>query len=245
MRTFLTTMLMAFTASMLPAATVTAPSYDVQGQYYETCACKVSCPCASNATLPHEGHCDAISLVHIEKGMIGPTSVGGLNVALVMRSPQGQKVLDAFQKGETDLLTLYLDDRATSEQRDALNKVLPALFGPIDQTKGFRPPQWVPMSLMVDGDVAKFQIDGGNKLAFEIENVRVGTTTKEGVARAGTSNRIELTNSAPFPWIHTITQGISKTFHYDDLGTKWDYQERNAFFGKVAAKGALAAASKS
>src|SRR5260221_169929 len=58
-----------------------APSYDIQGKYYETCACSVSCPCASNATLPTEGHCDAISLVHIDKGTIGDTKLDGLNVA--------------------------------------------------------------------------------------------------------------------------------------------------------------------
>ena len=30
-------------------------------------------------------------------------------------------------------------------------------------------------------------------------------------------------------------QGVSKHFKYADLGTSWEYKERNAFFGTVSA----------
>ncbi len=224
-------------------AAAKAPTYDVKGKYYETCACTVSCPCASNATLPTEGHCDAISLVHIEKGMVGTTKLDGANIAVVIRTPNGQKTQDSFTKGEMDLITIYLDEAATKDQKEALDKVVPVLFQGMDKMKGFHAPQWASMSLKVDGDIAKYEIAGGQKLSFEIEHVKVGGTTKEGVKHSPTGNRIELTNSAPFPWVRTITQGISKKFHYDDLGAKWDYEGRNAFFGVVAAHGSLAPAA--
>jgi hypothetical protein len=223
------------------AVAAKAPGYTLKGNYYESCACAVSCPCAANKTLPTEGHCDVVSLFHIATGTAGSTKLDGLNMAMVARSPKGQKVLDSFEKGEMDLMTLYLDDKATPAQREALNKVIPALFG-TKEMKGSRPPQWVPMSLDVKGDVATFTISGGEKLAFEIENVSVGDTTKLDAKASPTSHRIELTNSAPFPWVHSLTQGFSKNFHYADLGTSWDYKDRNAFFGVIAASGALPAA---
>jgi hypothetical protein len=36
-----------------------------------------------------------------------------------------------------------------------------------------------------------------------------------------------------------VTQGYSKSFRYADLGVKWDYENRNAFFGTFAAKGVV------
>ena len=229
------------TAMAATAVAAKAPAYTLKGNYYESCACAVSCPCAANKTLPTEGHCDAVSLFHIATGTVGSAKLDGLNMAIVLRSPKGQKVQDSFEKGEMDLFTLYLDDKATPAQREALNSVMPALFG-TKEMKGSRPPQWVPMSLDVQGDVAKFTISGGEKLAFEIENVSVGDVTKLDAKASPTSHRIELTNSAPFPWVRSLTQGLSKSFHYADLGTSWDYKDRNAFFGVIAASGGLPAA---
>ena len=213
--------------------------YSVTGKYYETCACTVSCPCASNATLPTEGHCDAISLFHIEKGMVGTTAMDGLDIAMVLKTPHGKKVQDTMEAGEVDLLTLYLDEAASPAQRKAMDTLIPALFG-TDPIKGSKPPQYAAMKLEVAGDVAKYAIAGGSKLSFEIENIRVGGGKLEG-KKGELGDRIELSNSAPFPFVSAITQGISKTFHYDDLGTKWDYKGRNAFFGTVEAKGSYEA----
>jgi hypothetical protein len=227
---------MAWTAATHAAAPPADTGYNVKGNYYETCACSVSCPCASNATLPTEGHCDAISLVHIDKGSFGSVKLDGLNLAVVFRTPKGQKVKDAFGKGDMDLFTLYLDDKANAQQKEVMPKLIAALYG-TGEIKGAKPPQWVPMSLTTDGDVAKFQIAGGSKLSFETENIDVGDQTKNGYKKGDIGNRIVLTNTAPFPWVHDVTQGISRHFKYADLGTSWEYKERNAFFGTVDAAG--------
>jgi len=162
----------------------------------------------------------------------------GLNIAFVERTPKGMKVGDAFQiKGVMDLLTVYLDDKASPQQREAIPKLLAGLMG-TKQIKGFRPPQWAPMSLLVEGDVARFKIGDGKKLSFVIENVDLDKV-KPNVPESEPSKRISLTNVAPFPFIHNVTQGYSKTFHYADLGAEWDYEQRNAFFGTFAAKGVV------
>lgn len=217
-----------------PAAT--GASYEIKGRYFETCACTVSCPCASNATLPTEGHCDAVSLVHIDGGAYGGVKLDGLNIAMVLRSPHGQKVKDSFVKGEMDLVTFYLDDKATARQREVMPLLMAALFGS-GEIKGSKPPQYAPMSLTVDGDVVKFDIAGGSKLSFEIENIDVGDKSKIGYKKGDIGNRIVLSNTAPFPFVHDVTQGISKTFKYSDFGTSWEYKERNAFFGSVSGSG--------
>ncbi|HTO87149.1 MAG TPA: DUF1326 domain-containing protein [Thermoanaerobaculia bacterium] len=211
--------------------------YEMKGKYYDTCACAVSCSCGANVSVPTEGHCDGVVLIHIDKGRVGDVSLDGLNFAIVLKTPQGEKTGDAFDlKGELDLLTLYLDDRATPAQRQAMPRLLAGLLG-TREMKGFRPPQWAPMHLDVTGDVARFDI-AQSKLSFEIENIDLNKVLPN-VPRSDPGNRIGLTNAAPFPWIHEVTQGHSVSFHYDDLGVKWDYKNRNAFFGEASAQGSV------
>jgi hypothetical protein len=212
-------------------------AYDVKGSYYETCSCAVSCPCAAMMK-PTEPHCDAVMTFHIDSGKVGKVKLDGLTFITLLRSPKGAVVFESFGKGEMDLFTMYIDDKATPEQREALGKLMPALFGD-KEIKGSKPPQFVPMTLDVQGDVAKLTA-AGNKLTYEIENLNLGTETKAAAPKGKDApKRIKLTNSAPFPWIADPTQGRSKAFHYDDLGTKWDYSGRNAFFSTWTSKGSI------
>ncbi|HYL06661.1 MAG TPA: hypothetical protein VE075_11510, partial [Thermoanaerobaculia bacterium] len=122
------------------------------------------------------------------------------------------------------------------DQRKALDQLAAALF-PAGGDKPAHVDEWAPMELKTNGDDATFTIDGGKKLSFETHDIVVGST-KLGAA-AGKEHRVMLTNTAPFPWIGDISQGISKGFHYADSKVTWDYKERNAFFGTIAAKGTI------
>jgi len=213
----------------------TGPTYDVQGKYYDTCACHVSCSCGANVVLPSEGHCDGVIVLHIDKGRIGAESLDGLNLAIVLRSPQGKKVNDSFVSGDMDHLTVYIDDKATAPQRRVMPSLLGGLLG-TKEVRGFKPPQFAPMSLTLNGDAARFDISGGRTLSFDIENIDV-EKVNPGVPHGDPGKRISLTNVAPFPWITNVTQGYSKVFRYADLGMSWEYKDRNAFFGTFATKG--------
>lgn len=220
-----------------PKAATTGTAYAVKGRYYETCACMVSCPCASNLK-PTEAHCDAAMVFHVERGSVGATALDGLNIVGVIRSPEGAVVNEAMKKGEMDLMTFYFDDRANPQQREAIGRLMPALFGE-GQPKGFKPPQFVPVKLDVQGDVARLDV-GSGKVAFEIENLSTGSDTKLGAkGKTVAKKRVTLTNSAPFPWIADPTQGRSKAFDYNDLGTKWHYEGRNAFFSTFSSMGTV------
>lgn len=217
-------------------------AYEVKGKYFETCACSVSCPCPSNKFLPTEGHCDALSLIHIDRGQAEGVPLDGLDIAMVIRSPHGEKVMDALSKGKMDLLTIYLDDDANERQRAVLPRLLGALFG-TSPIEGSKPPSYAAISLKEMGDVAEISIAGGKTLTARIENIDTGAETHHGheLPKAGKTEakRISLTNAAPFPWVREVTQGYSHTFKYDDHGRKWEYKDRNAFFGKFQTKGTL------
>lgn len=219
------------------ARKATGTGYSIKGRYYETCACAVSCPCASNLK-PTEAHCDAAMLFHVTQGSVGTTALSGINIVGVIRSPQGAVVNEAMGKGEMDLMAFYLDDKASPPQREAIARLMPTLFGEA-QPKGFKPPQFVPIKLDVQGDVARLDA-GDGKVTFEIENLSTGTDTKLAAkGKPGGKKRVTLTNTAPFPWISAVTQGRSKAFDYDDLGTKWHYEGRNAFYASFASTGTV------
>lgn len=211
---------------------------DFKGHYYETCGCNVSCPCATNEFLPTEGHCDAVMLFHLDKSSVGKTKMDGLNMAVVLRSPKNQKILEAFSKGEMDHFAVFLDDKATPEQRAAFPQLVQAMFGKMEM-KNAKAPEFVPITLTADADNAKLDIAAG-KLTADIENIKIGETK---TGNKTTAKRIKLDGAVPWPWMTGETQGKSRTFHYADGPVKWDYKERNAFFGEFANKTVLAAAA--
>ena len=95
-------------------------SWKVEGQYFESCNCEVLCPCLLThaQARPTEGHCDVVLAFHIDKGSYGSTDLSGLNAVQAVMTP------GPMAQGN-GTFALYLDSRATAEQRSALE----AIFG--------------------------------------------------------------------------------------------------------------------
>ena len=96
-------------------------AYTVEGDYFEACNCRVSCPCiflnpATNAT------CELFTAWHITRGMRDGVDLAGLNVALAVHSPQ--QMTDGGWR-----VALYLDDRANPEQASALGAIFSGQSG--------------------------------------------------------------------------------------------------------------------
>src|SRR5262249_26620631 len=108
------------------------------------------------------------------------------------------------------------------------------LFGS-KEIKGARPPQFVPISLISDGETAQIDIANG-KLRADIVNIKAGETKVGGKI---VPKRIVMEGVAPFPWMGKVTQGRSKRFHCAEGMIKWDYKDKNAFFGEFATKGSF------
>jgi hypothetical protein len=90
-------------------------TWELKGQYFETCSCDYVCPClSSNLTAPPtKGECIAALAFHVDQGRYGEATLDGLNFAVVLRTP------DAMIKGDW-AVGLIVDERADPDQQQAL-----------------------------------------------------------------------------------------------------------------------------
>lgn len=91
------------------------PSWKVRGQYYETCNCDFVCPCVpwQLGVMPTKGECIFAMAYQIEQGHYGSVALDGLGFILLGLTPA------EMGKGNWSV-GVIVDERATSEQRDAI-----------------------------------------------------------------------------------------------------------------------------
>ena len=94
------------------------PSWQVTGQYYETCNCDFVCPCIPGqlAVSPTKGSCIFAMAFQIDRGSYGTVSLDGLGFIILGLTPE------AMGKGNWSV-GVITDDRASTEQRDALTAI--------------------------------------------------------------------------------------------------------------------------
>lgn len=97
-----------------PAAA--APEWKLEGSRIIGCCCVAPCPCRINKPPTHCHGCDAIVVVHIEKGHVGPVKMDGLNYVLAGRT--------LGEKPEGNWAYAYISDKATDEQMETLKALL-------------------------------------------------------------------------------------------------------------------------
>ena len=95
---------------------MTGINWRLEGDYFEACNCDTVCPCVFLGN-PDQGECDLTLAWHIEKGHFENTSLDGLNVVGVFHTPGNMFT------GPKWKAALYLDEKATKEQADALGKI--------------------------------------------------------------------------------------------------------------------------
>lgn len=97
--------------------------YRIEGDYIESCNCATVCPCllngvANNAVPATEGHCDLLLGYTIKKGHYKDVDLSGLNFALGIYS--GGPLMSVPNWS----VAYYIDDRATDEQFESLEKII-------------------------------------------------------------------------------------------------------------------------
>jgi hypothetical protein len=95
--------------------------FSVEGDYFETCNCDVSCPCIWLKPGDRD-NCDVMLAWHVTKGAKDGVDLSGLNAVMAVHSPK--QMTDGGWK-----VALYLDDRATPEQSEALGAVFSGAAG--------------------------------------------------------------------------------------------------------------------
>jgi hypothetical protein len=191
----------------------------IQGNYVENCNCRVSCPCTMDMRFKpssSDGSCHVTLGFDIRNGRYGDVNLDGLGAVMVMNSA------GALAEGNLRA-ALYLDARASSEQRDALQSIFSGqaggLFGDlgplIGEILGVKQAQ-----ITFDGDM--------QRCGVRVEGVTEATV--EAIPGAIDQSRpITLDNMNIFNPGEPLTQAITVSSSYQDYGLEWDNTGQNGY----------------
>jgi len=149
---------------------MSAPSWQISGEYMETCNCDYLCPCIytnPQGEVTHD-HCTAALIFRIDKGQRGGTDLAGLAFALLIRS--GKIMADGNW-----VFGGVVDDHADAAQRTALEGIVSGdVGGPPGMIRSnlvsdFRGVQFKPIAVKIEG--LKRSVSIPDVLSFEIEGV--------------------------------------------------------------------------
>ena len=100
------------------------PSWQVNGQYYETCNCDFICPCIPGqmTVMPSKGSCAFAMGFEIKGGRYGAVSLDGLGFVVLGWTPE------AMGRGNWSV-GLVIDARASAYQREAITAIASGTAG--------------------------------------------------------------------------------------------------------------------
>jgi hypothetical protein len=116
-------------------------AWNLSGEMIETCSCNMLCPCwfgQADLMLMDRGWCATSLLFRIRDGSFEGTSLAGLNAVVALHFP-GPTLFDANGTGR-----VYVDDRASKEQRAALEAILQGQSGGGMQVPASLVSKWLP-----------------------------------------------------------------------------------------------------
>jgi hypothetical protein len=207
-------------------ADATAPSWSLEGEYFENCNCAVVCPCllsteAPMASTPTEGACEVAFAFHLDRGAFGDVALDGLNLALIARSP-GPMIEGNWTAA------LYVDERADERQREALQAIFTGQAGGtmgglaplISDVLGIKA---VPIDFRVEGKRRSVEIPGIMSLAV-----------RPVASFMGEDQEVVAVNVHPF-----APQGVGIAVGepgstWSDYGLRWDNSGRNGHYAAIA-----------
>lgn len=88
------------------------PQWSMRAEYYQACSCDYGCPCEFQAP-PTRGFCEGIGAWRILEGRFDAVELNGISFGYAARWPA------ALHHGN-GTLALFVDERASAAQRDAL-----------------------------------------------------------------------------------------------------------------------------
>jgi hypothetical protein len=197
-------------------------SWNVSGTYFESCNCEAACPCVFLSP-PTDGECTAILGWHIDSGEFNGLSIDGLNVSLAVYA--GGHMADGGWR-----VALYVDDRSSEEQVDALGAIFsgaagghPAvLAGFIGEVMGVAP---AAITMDIDDSSLSFKVG-------EIADVQLATIEGQGGALVSVGNH----PLAVAPG-NDLVVARSERLTYKDHGYEWEITGRNGFFSPFQYEG--------
>ncbi len=196
----------------------TRAGYRLEGELLEVCNCDVLCPCWIGED-PDNGSCESALAYHFTSGTIAGVDVAGLTLAVAAFIPGN------VLKGNMRVI-LYVDDRATDAQYEAIVRVWSGeLGGPIaelillyDEVLRF---ERAPIIFTVEQGRGSFAV--GQALSAEMEPYR------------GPSGQVTTLNESIFSTIPGAPAYVSKASHFTaqvpELGLNLRLEGKNAIQG--------------
>jgi hypothetical protein len=112
-------------------------AWNISGDYYAPCSCKVSCPCALGELEADQGWCSGAVVVDVKSGKVDNTDISGITAVIIGDWPSG--FLGGNGKGR-----LYLDTSVSQEQQAALESVLGGQRGGVFEVLASLVPDMLP-----------------------------------------------------------------------------------------------------
>ena len=199
-----------------------AEKWNLDGTYIEACNCEAVCPCIFTSP-PTDGDCTAVDGWHIDSGSFGDVTLDGLNVVLMIYSP-GHMLQTKWK------VALYVDERATEAQTDALTQIYTGQAGGLFEVLG----GFVGEVLGVKSvaiDIRREGRDGSLQIAgvadVEIEAI-------EGLDGAEVTVRDQPINLSPG---HPLVVARSKHANFRDHGFQWEISGKSSLLADFSYQG--------
>jgi len=202
---------------LVPQSFAAETDWALKGDWSESCCCQAACPCVFGSA-PTKGHCDGSALFEIDKGHYGDVKVDGI------------KAVVTYRIGEW--LRVYIEEKATEAQVDAVAKVLNQ-----ETTFGFL--------FVGEGETRVLSVEKApitvektdSKIAFSVPDSKVELEVMNGPN--GKVIRIE---NLAIPWfVNGYEQYVAKTTSHERDGTEFSYEGTNGATSYVDAVGSIAA----
>jgi hypothetical protein len=199
----------------------TIPRWRLVGDWFDTCKCDIPCPCEF-AQPPTGNLCEGVLAYHIREGSFGDTQLDGLNLVAL-----GVFEGNIWAGEASPILGLFIDERADSEQRQALQTIFggqaggwPAAFAKlVGEIRGV---EFAPISFTIDEKLASWSVEIPDRVEARAEAL-TGPT-------ADPAQRVQLLN----PPGSEIGPGGIATWaratinHVDAFGFKWEWDGKSS-----------------
>jgi hypothetical protein len=188
--------------------------WKITGQLEEACSCDAACPCWIDSK-PTKMTCGGGQVLFIQKGNFGKVKLDGLAIANMSQSPEGQTMMGSF--GNWNFSNTYIDEKATPEQRKALEAIATTVLVPGASKKAET--RYVSITRKIEGK--DHEITLGQYGSFRGHLIEGGL---------GGSPKIVNPPGAD-PVHHEYAQGQTSKMVYTDADQNWAWENSNYMYG--------------
>lgn len=191
-------------------------AWKVAGELEEACSCHAPCPCWFTS-VPSRMTCNGAQIIFIKKGQYGKTPLDGLALAEFVQSPEGKSMFESF--GSWNLDYVYIDEKATDDQRKALAELSKHFFPTGAKSREIR---YVPITREIKGQehtvtVGKYAVASGHL----IEGGYSGAPVVMNPPLADPTHK-------------QFQQGRTTKLTYNDAKQDWNYENSNYMYNKFS-----------